>query len=338
MTNFISILYYIINGDFMQRFKPKRRLKKNVLLKMLLIIIFILLAFKFIQYLMINHSTYIIKTIFADKNYSFDKEKSNIFSKVYEYAKENIVNKPDTMLVGAIEYKDQKLPNESMKDIKQAEIENGIQKQTEQTNDNPLIYIYSSHQKERYSKEYMEDYNVNPDVFLASHIMQEKLNNMRIKTIVMEDDITAYLNNNNLNYSKSYVASRYYLEPAIKKYPTVKLFIDLHRDSASKEVTTVTVDDKDYAKVMFVIGKEYDTYQDNLAVVTKINNKIKEKYPTLSRGIMQKEGPLVNGVYNQDLDSRVILIELGGDKNNLNEVLNTIDVLVNILGEYVNET
>ena len=338
MTNFISILYYIINGDFMQRFKPKRRLKKNVLLKMLLIIIFILLAFKFIQNLMINHSTYIIKTISADKNYSFDKEKSNIFSKVYEYAKENIVNKPDTMLVGAIEYKDQKLPNESMKDTKQVGIENDIQNQTEQANDNPLIYIYSSHQRESYNKEYMEDYNVNPDVFLASHIMQEKLNNMKIKTIVMEDDITAYLNNNNLNYRKSYVASRSYLEPAIKKYPTVKLFIDLHRDSASKEVTTVTIDDKDYAKVMFVIGKEYDTYQDNLAVATKINDKIEAKYPALSRGIMQKEGPLVNGVYNQDLDSRVILIELGGDKNNLNEVLNTIDVLVNILGEYVNET
>lgn len=338
MTKFLGILYYIINGDLMQRFKPKRKLKKNVILKFVLLIIIIILAFKFIQNLMINHSDYIIKTIVSDKNYSFKGANSNVFNKVYEYAKENIVNKPDTMLVGSIEYQREKTPNQSKKNNDLDSKESNEQTTTEKNDESPLIYIYSSHQKESYSMDYMEDYNVTPDVFLASHIMQEKLNDMKIQTIVMEDDITAYLNDNDLNYSKSYDASRHYLVPAISKYSTVKLFIDLHRDAAVKEATTVTIDDKDYAKLMFVIGKEYETYQNNLSVATKINDKIKAKYPNLSRGIMQKEGAGVNGVYNQDLDSRVILIELGGDKNNLDEVLNTIDVLVNILGEYINET
>ena len=69
----------------------------------------------------------------------------------------------------------------------------------------------------------------------------------------------------------------------------------------------------------------------------EINDKINSKYPDLSRGVLQKEGYGVNGVYNQDLASNVILIELGGDKNNLEEVENTIDILVEIIGEYVNE-
>ena len=164
-----------------------------------------------------------------------------------------------------------------------------------------------------------------------------KLNNKGIKTIVMEDDITAYLDNNKLDYSKSYQASRFYLKPALDKYPTVKLFIDLHRDSTPKDVSTTTIDSKNYAKVMFVIGKEYDTYESNLAVASSINDRITSKYPTLSRGVLQKEGYGVNGVYNQDLKDNIILIELGGDKNNLEEVTNTIDVLVEIIGEYINE-
>ena len=45
----------------------------------------------------------------------------------------------------------------------------------------------------------------------------------------------------------------------------------------------------------------------------------------------------MNGVYNQDLQGNVILIELGGDKNNLEEITNTIDILVNVIGDYVNE-
>ena len=331
-------MYYSINGDDMQRFKPKRRIKKIAFLKTIIFIIITFIVFKTFTNLFVHHKGLIIKTMFLDEEYSFKYNDSNMFSKVYDYAIENMVNIPSNMLEDKMVYKE--LPNSSKKnDIKDNNIKEEVivHNNEEKNEDDELIYLYNSHQKEAYSKEYMEDYNVIPDVFLASHIMQEKLNSKGIKTIVMEDDITAYLNNNNLDYSKSYQASRYYLKPAIDKYKSVKLFIDLHRDSTSKEVSTVTIDNKDYAKVMFVIGKEYDTYESNLSIANNINDKIESKYPTLSRGVLEKEGYGVNGVYNQDLASNVILIELGGDKNNLEEVTNTIDILVDILKEYVDE-
>ena len=331
-------MYYSINGDDMQRFKPKRRIKKIAFLKTIIFIIITFIVFKTFTNLFVHHKGLIIKTMFLDEEYSFKYNDSNMFSKVYDYAIENMVNIPSNMLEDKMVYKE--LPNSSKKnDIKDNNIKEEVivHNNEEKNEDEELIYLYNSHQKEAYSKEYMEDYNVIPDVFLASHIMQEKLNSKGIKTIVMEDDITAYLNNNNLDYSKSYQASRYYLKPAIDKYKSVKLFIDLHRDSTSKEVSTVTIDNKDYAKVMFVIGKEYDTYESNLSIANNINDKIESKYPTLSRGVLEKEGYGVNGVYNQDLASNVILIELGGDKNNLEEVTNTIDILVDILKEYVDE-
>lgn len=313
------------------------------IVKTIIIVIITILLFKVFTNLFKNHKNLIIKTMFLDDKYSYENKGSNIFSKVYDYAKENMVNIPSNILETKVVYKE--LPNSSKNnDLKEIEKNTNEEKKDVVVHNNdsntslePLIYLYNSHQKEGYSKEYMEDYNVVPDVFLASHIMQEKLNNKGIKTLVMEDDITAYLNNNNLDYSRSYQASRYYLKPVIEKYKSVKLFIDLHRDSTPKEASTVSIENKDYAKVMFVIGKEYDTYESNLAIANLINDKINSKYPDLSRGVLQKEGYGVNGVYNQDLASNVILIELGGDKNNLEEVENTIDILVEIIGEYVNE-
>ena len=87
---------------------------------------------------------------------------------------------------------------------------------------------------------------------------------------------------------------------------------------------------------MFVIGMEYNTYEINLSLANSINNIIDQLYPNLSRKMIKKAGYGVNGVYNQDLKDNIILIELGGNENSLEEVNNTIDVLANILGDYVN--
>ena len=64
---------------------------------------------------------------------------------------------------------------------------------------------------------------------------------------------------------------------------------------------------------------------------------IKEKYPNLTRGILTKGGKGVNGIYNQDLNSNMVLIEIGSNESTIDEVLNTIDLLAHIIGEYVNE-
>ena len=72
-------------------------------------------------------------------------------------------------------------------------------------------------------------------------------------------------------------------------------------------------------------------------LMEKINNEINKKYPTLSRGIYKKQGPGVNGVYNQDFSSNCILIEFGGQYNTIDEVYNTVEVLSKILANYMGE-
>ena len=55
----------------------------------------------------------------------------------------------------------------------------------------------------------------------------------------------------------------------------------------------------------------------------------------LCRGIIKKSGKGVNGVYNQDFNSNTMLIEVGGQYNNISEVNNTLKVFANILSEYI---
>ena len=115
----------------------------------------------------------------------------------------------------------------------------------------------------------------------------------------------------------------------------IKYYFDIHRDSVSKSVTTVEIDGKSYAKILFVLGLENDNYKENQKTMEEINALSNKYYPGLSRGIYKKEGAGVNGVYNQDISSNSILIEVGGVDNNIDEVLNTTEAISNILYYYI---
>ena len=202
---------------------------------------------------------------------------------------------------------------------------------------NPIIYLYNTHQTEGYQKSNNASYNITPSVLMASYILRESLNDLGLPTIVETNDISEILRIHNWQYKYSYAASKILLEDAKSKNKNLRYFIDLHRDSMNHDVTTTTIDGKDYAKLLFVIGKDYDNYEENLAFAEKINAKIKTNYPTLTRGISIKGGSGVNGIYNQDISPRAILIELGGQYNNINEVNNTLEILAKSLFEVIKE-
>ena len=202
----------------------------------------------------------------------------------------------------------------------------------------PLIYIYNSHQTEEYTPSSFVEYSVMPTVQMNNYILEEKLEEANYNTIVEEKSIKQVLNEHGWNYAGSYNASRIFLEEAKDNYTTLKYFIDVHRDSLPKERTTVTIDNKNFASILFLIGLENPNYSENLAFTEKINEKINEKYPTLSKGIYKKQGEGVNGVYNQDFSPFTILVEMGGPENTIDEILNTSlafsECLIEVIDEY----
>lgn len=201
----------------------------------------------------------------------------------------------------------------------------------------PIIYIYNTHQTEEYAKNEFLDYTLNPTVKMNNYILEDLFNKKGYKTIVEEQSIKEILDNNNWNYAYSYKASRIFLEQSITNYPTLKYFIDIHRDSLTKDKTTININNKDYAQILFIVGLENKNYQANLEFTEKINNKINELYPGLSKGILKKEGQGVNGIYNQDFSPYTILIEIGGVESTTSEVLNTCIAFSECFLEVINE-
>ena len=201
----------------------------------------------------------------------------------------------------------------------------------------PLIYIYNTHQTEEYETSTILDYSIKPTVTISNYILEEIFNKNKLYTYVEETNIKEILNKNSWNYSYSYKATRILLEQRKQEYPTLKYFIDIHRDSITKDKTTVIINNKSYAKILFLIGLENPNYQENLLFTEKLNNLINQKYPNLTKGIYKKGGPGVNGVYNQDFSKYLILVEMGGYQNTPIEVLNSSLALAECFMEVINE-
>ena len=201
----------------------------------------------------------------------------------------------------------------------------------------PLIYIYNTHQLEEYKNNNSKDYSIIPNVMLASYYLREKLNNKNLNTIVETTDINEILKLNNWKYYKSYDVTRMLINSAIEKNKSLNYFIDIHRDSIGHNLTTLQVNNKSFAKVLFIVGLENKNYNKNMVFMDALCIKMNNYYKDICKGLYKKQGEGVNGIYNQDINSNVILIEIGGVENTIEEVTNTVMVFANVLEEYIGD-
>ena len=330
----------------------KKKKKKIFRLKHLITLILIYISFSYTFYNMIKDNNKISNEEFinilvstGNANILSKYKTTNIINSTMKYILNINIKKPTTILntsilkygkikktieTISIEYNDD---YSNMDDLKK--ISDYINDPNPKEIENPIVYIYNSHQLENYSNESLDIYGITPNVLMASYLLKEKLNNLNIETIVESTNMSEILEKNNWNYSYSYKASRQLLTDKISKYKSLKYFIDIHRDSISKDYTTVTINNKKYAKILFVIGLDHKNWESNYNMATKINNIIDKNYSGLSKGIMKKTGMNVNGIYNQDISPNCILIEVGGVENNIEEVYNTTEILSQSIKDYI---
>lgn len=211
------------------------------------------------------------------------------------------------------------------------EIVNVSKEEEEIIKERPIIYIYNTHDTEEYAEPSITDDSITPTVKTAAYILKDHLNNLDIDSIVETRKIKTYLNEHNYGYNKSYTASRHYLSTALveKNYDVI---IDLHRDSIKRNLSVYEKDNIKYAKVLFVLSKKHENYKKNEEIVKTLNNFINKEYKGLSRGIMYR----TDVTFNQDLSPTLILLEVGGVDNTLEEINNTLYVIANVLNEYFN--
>lgn len=198
----------------------------------------------------------------------------------------------------------------------------------------PIIYIYNTHQREKYQS---GSNNLTPSVLGAAKLLKNEFEKLGILSVVELTDVTEILNVNSWNYASSYKVTRMLLEQSRKDYKKLEYYIDLHRDSVSKTISTVKINGENYARILFVLGLENENYNKNLAFMERLEKIFNKEYPGLSRGIYKKQGAGVNGVYNQDFDPNCILLEVGGEKNTMDEVENTIRAIAFVFNKYLKE-
>ena len=212
-------------------------------------------------------------------------------------------------------------------------IDNIVDNNVKFDNSKPIVYIYNTHDTEKYSVPFISDYSVTPTVKMVSYIFKEHLNNEGISVLVENKKIKDYLTKHKLNYYGCYDASRSYIKQASKNND-FKILIDLHRDSVKYKQTLYTKDNKKYAKVMFVVTTKHKSYKKNLKFAEYLDSKLNQDYKGLSRGIYKRS----DVIFNQDLNDNAILIELGGVDNQIEELNNTLEILSKIIKEYLCET
>jgi stage II sporulation protein P len=244
------------------------------------------------------------------------------------------------------------LPNESPAptedQLKDQEID---QNQVDQANhnsgdgvqeiDEKSVFIYHSHSWEAFSPLIKNNASKDPastnekvNVIAVGSKLKQELESRGIGVVHDKTDVNQALKAKSWTYYESYKLSRGLVQEAIAQDDNLNYLIDIHRDSMPRDITTKTINGKSYARLFFIVGKENKNFEKNLKIAKDLNGKLEEKYPGISRGVFVKTRAEGNGVYNQDLTERAMLLEFGGVENNLVELYNSTEAFAEIFAAF----
>lgn len=212
-------------------------------------------------------------------------------------------------------------------------------------NGTPQVLILHTHATESYIRHNENYYTQNDtarttdnayNMVSLGKIISDKLNSAGIVTL---HDTTQH---DNPSYNESYSRAANTICSYLKKYPSIKIVIDLHRDALAANDTdkvklTTEIGGKKAAQIMLVMGsqsgnvKNFPNWKENLKLATKLQKTVEDMYPSLARAIhfMPKN-------YNESLTTGSMLIEIGTDGNSLEEAKYSAELLSNALISLLN--
>ena len=192
----------------------------------------------------------------------------------------------------------------------------------------PTVLILHTHTTESYTQS-EERYEAS-----SSYRTLEEAHNMlcigdAVAEILEQNGITV-LHDRQLHdypsYNGSYTRARETMGEYLKQYPTIQLVLDLHRDAAGsggKQLRTRTmVDGEVSAQLMFVVGTNYDAWQENLSLAVKLHALMEQQNPGIMRPIS-----LRSQRFNQDLNPGALLVEVGAAGNTREEAMRAAEAL-----------
>ena len=127
----------------------------------------------------------------------------------------------------------------------------------------------------------------------------------------------------------------------MKKYPSIKVVLDIHRDAVLEEGAvvkpTATVEGKKAAQMMLITGVVSTTalphpkWQENLTFSTRLQRALDGVSPDLMRPLQT-----VASRYNQHLSPGWVLVEVGSEGNTVEEAVYSGQILGRTLAQLLN--
>ena len=199
------------------------------------------------------------------------------------------------------------------------------------SNNGPLVLIIHTHGTEAYSQNgaisfssdeqnYARTSDTEKNVVAVGRALADELIKNGIPTAhctVLHDSV---------QYKDSYARAEETVKRYLQEYPTIKLVIDVHRDSIVKSsgevVRPVTeYDGQAAAQVMCVVGSswagdECPNWENNLSLALQLRRALNSECESICRP------PFLKGnTYNQELAPYSLLLEVGSQGNSLEEAL-----------------
>lgn len=211
---------------------------------------------------------------------------------------------------------------------------------------NPLVLIVHTHATESFFEKLVDYYpkswgerdnNTENNMVAVGKVIAKKLNNAGIKTVQSE---TLH---DKQSYTGSYDRSRETIKEYLKKYPSIKVVIDVHRDAINEEDgdkirPIVNIKNKTAGQIMIISGCQsgpitgYPNWQKNLRFSIGLQQKLERTYPNLARPLFFAEKK-----YNQDLCENSFLLEVGSQANLLSEAKYSAELFSDVFIKYLKE-
>lgn len=131
--------------------------------------------------------------------------------------------------------------------------------------------------------------------------------------------------------STAYAQALPVITAILEENPQINLVVDLHRDGISRDITTIPIEGKNTARILFVVGTNHGGWGSNLRFAIFLQNVLDQKYHGLCRGTRRQ-----NFTYNQHIHPRSVLVEIGSHENNREEVMRAVPYLAEALAQAFN--
>ncbi|MBQ7128776.1 MAG: stage II sporulation protein P [Clostridia bacterium] len=211
---------------------------------------------------------------------------------------------------------------------------------------NPQVLIVHTHATEcffprlvsYYPKSWGErDQDTSKNMVAVGKVIVEKLNKSGIKTVQSQT-----LHDKD-EYEGSYDRSRETIKKYLKKYPSIKVVLDVHRDAINEEDgdkirPIVSINKKQAGQIMLISGCEtgsitgYPNWRKNLRFSLRLQQLLEKTYPSLARPLFFAEKK-----YNQDLCENSVLVEVGSQANLIGEAKYSAELFSNVLIKYLKQ-